>query len=133
MLNAFDESSDLPFFGQGIGIGTNAGSTMLTGRREFLISEGEWGRLTGEMGLLLGLMVILIRLAFSLQLTTASYKRLLQGDLLPWMLLSFALLMVPQAQWAQPTALGFSTLIGGLVLASLHSDKDDDMPETQPV
>jgi len=36
------------------------------------------------------------------------------------MLLSFALLIIPQGQWAQPTSLGFSTLIGGLMIACFN-------------
>jgi len=119
MIGAIEESSNYPFFGYGIGMGTNVGSMLLTGQRTFLISEGEWGRLIGELGFLMGLLVILIRLGFSLSIAFASYMRLVQGDLLPWMLLSFGLLTIPQAQWAQPTALGFSTLIGGLILASV--------------
>jgi hypothetical protein len=55
-------------------------------------------------------------------MTTASYRRLSGGDLLPWMLLSFGILNIPQGQWAQPTSLGFSTLIAGLIVASLKEN-----------
>jgi hypothetical protein len=121
LVTAISNSIDKPFFGYGIGMGTNAGSQMLTGGVSFLISEEEWGRLIGEMGALLGLLVIFIRLAFSFKISLASYKKIKIGDFLPWILLSFALIVVPQGQWAQPTALGFSTLIGGLVLAALNN------------
>lgn len=120
MVGALKESSELSFWGYGLGMGTNVGSMLLTGGRTFLISEGEWGRVIGELGPLMGLSVIFIRLSFSVQITKACYKKLAENDLLPWMLLSFGLLTVPQAQWAQPTALGFSILIGGLILASLR-------------
>jgi len=119
MITAITDTHNLPFFGFGIGMGTNAGSAMLTGDRGFLIAEEEWGRLIGEMGIVLGIITILIRLLFSFSLTLKSYKKLNLGDLLPWILLSFALLTIPQGQWAQPTSLGFSVLIGGLILASL--------------
>ena len=124
MIGALYESSNYPFFGHGIGMGTNVGSFLITRQRAFLISEGEWGRLIGELGPLMGLAVIVMRLGFSYKIASASYRKLSDGDLLPWMLLSFGLLTIPQAQWAQPTALGFSTLIGGLILASVKKDNN---------
>lgn len=120
LLEPFLQSSGVPFFGYGIGMGTNVGSMLLTGGTNFLISEGEWGRLIGEMGLLLGGSMIFIRLGFCARIAFAAYNKLNKGELLPWLLLSFLLLNVPQAQWAQPTALGFSTLIGGLSIASFR-------------
>lgn len=127
MIGAIIGSSELPFFGHGLGMGTNVGSILLTGGTQYLISEGEWGRLIGELGLLMGLAVIIIRVGVSAKIALASYQKLMRGNLLPWMLLSFGLLTVPQSQWAQPTSLGFSTLIGGLMLASLR------LPQKQKV
>jgi hypothetical protein len=121
LLSAVTESAEQPFFGYGLGMGTNAGNKILTGRNTgYLISEGEWGRLVGEMGPLMGLTVILLRLGLCIKIAIACYRKLLQNDLLPWILLSYTLQTVPQGQWAQPTTLGFSTLIGGLVIASLR-------------
>ncbi|WP_235954855.1 hypothetical protein [Cyclobacterium salsum] len=114
---------DMPFFGYGIGMGTNVGSMLLTGEMTFLIAEGEWGRLIGEIGFLMGFIIILVRIMFALKLTLASFNQMFQGNYLPWMLLSFALLIIPQGQWAQPTSLGFSTLIGGLMIASLRNSE----------
>jgi hypothetical protein len=123
MTDALASSSQQPFFGYGIGIGTNAGSAILTGERTFLISEGEWGRLIGELGPWLGIGIIFIRMALCVKFTVAAYKHLLADDLLPWILLSNALLVIPQAPWAQPTVLGFSTLISGLLIASFRVKK----------
>ncbi|HEV7329746.1 MAG TPA: hypothetical protein VGN63_01800 [Flavisolibacter sp.] len=124
MIGALTNRSDkLPIFGYGLGMGTNAGAMMLTGKADFLISEGEWGRLVGEMGPILGVLAILTRVCFSAQVTISAFRYLSKAYLLPWLLLSFALLTVPQSQWAQPTSLGFSTLIGGLLLASLNTKK----------
>lgn len=121
LLSAVTESTEQPFFGYGLGMGTNAGNKILTGRNTgYLISEGEWGRLVGEMGALMGLAIILLRLGFCIKIAIACYRKLLQNDLLPWILLSYTLQTVPTGQWAQPTTLGFSTLIGGLVIASLR-------------
>src|SRR5690554_674386 len=127
MVKAITRSGSLPFFGVGIGMGTNFGSILLSGERTFLVSEGEWGRIIGEMGALLGMAVIFIRLAISVKLTLKSYVDLRRGNMLSWMLLSFAILVFPQGQWAQPTSLGFSTLITGLLIASFNKVPEPKM------
>ena len=115
------QTPNFPFFGLGLGMGTNAGAQLLVGHSdEFLISEGEWGRLIGEMGAVLGIGAIAIRVSLSLKLIKESYKKLLLNDFLPWMLLSISLQAVAQGQWAQPTALGFGIVLGGLSIASLR-------------
>ena len=119
MFNAIIESSDQPFFGYGVGMGTNVGAMLLSGKLTFLISEGEWGRLIGEQGALLGVLVIALRLGFCFQLLVASYQRLQVSEILPWLLLSYTLINIAQGQWGQPTSLGFSILAAGLMLAVL--------------
>lgn len=126
LMSALQTSGDQPLWGYGMGLGTNAGSAILAGKRQYLLSEGEWGRLVGEMGAILGLSTIFLRVLFSCNFLLKSYKRLLVGDVLPWMLMSFGFLFVAQGQWAQPTSLGFSTLIGGLVLASFRRGPNDN-------
>jgi hypothetical protein len=69
----------------------------------------------------MGLAIIFTRLSLSFKLAKASFIKLNQGDLLPWMLLSFALVNLPQGQWAQPTSLGFGIMIAGLLFASLNN------------
>jgi hypothetical protein len=126
MSNALFGSSGVPFFGHGLGMGTNVGANLLTGETTFLISEEEWGRLIGELGPLMGISVIFIRLALVAKMTLASFKKLNRGYILPWMLLSFGILVLPEGQWAQPTNLGFATLIGGLVIASFNESTNQD-------
>lgn len=124
MYDAVLESSDAPFFGLGIGMGTNAGNQLLTGDSTgFLISEGEWGRLIGEMGLLFGITAILIRITLAVKIGVKSIKKISKGDILPWMLFASGFVGILQGQWAQPTNLGFNVLIAGLTLASLNPQK----------
>lgn len=120
MFEAVIGSSEKPFFGFGIGMGTNVGAMLLSGNKNtFLISEEEWGRILGEQGPLLGLAVIVLRVLFCIQLFIAAYRQLQLADILPWMLLNFAVFNIAQSQWGQPTSLGFSIIIGGLLLAAL--------------
>jgi hypothetical protein len=116
-------SAKLPLFGYGIGMGTNVGSVLLVGRRGFFVSEEEWGRIIGELGPVMGLIVILIRVTLTIKIAKASYKRLALGDLLPWILLSIGAISLAQGGWGQPTSLGFSILIGGLMMASIKMPK----------
>jgi len=118
LVSALTQSSNQPFFGYGLGLGTNAGAIFMSGNKGFVLSEGEWGRLIGELGPIMGLAIVFMRISLSASLMLRSYKRLSRGDLLPWMLLSFGLLTVPQGGWAQPTSLGFCTVIAGLILAA---------------
>lgn len=122
LVNAIYPTTDVPLFGYGIGMGTNVASMLLTGDRSFMIAEEEWPRLIGEMGPVLGLGAIFIRLGLCVKLSIISFKQLFAGNLLPWIVLSFCLLNVPQGQWAQPTALGFSIIAAGFCIASINRE-----------
>lgn len=127
MLGAFTSTSNLPLWGYGIGLGTNVGAMLLTGGFTFLIAEGEWGRSIGELGPILGLGLVFVRLGLAFDITKESFRKLRAGDLLPWMLLSDAFLLVAQGGWGQPTALGFSIFAGGLIMASLQDDEEEEV------
>lgn len=109
------------FWGAGLGMGTNAGAQILVGERGFLLAEAEWGRLVGEMGFIFGLAVILIRGGVAIQLVKNAWDAISRENILPWLLASFGMFLIIQGQWAQPTTLGFSVLIGGLIIAA-HSE-----------
>ena len=123
MVSALLQSSREPFFGYGTGMGTNVGNMLLPDQPVVLNLDQEWARLIGELGPLLGVALILMRIGLSLMVAIKSYYRLIKGDLLPWMLLSFGFLTIAQAQWAQPTSLGFCTIIGGLLISALRVER----------
>lgn len=113
---------DLPFFGYGIGLGTNFGSRFLGGSMYSFGFNGEeeWSRVTGECGLIIGWIILLVRLFFSFDICKKAYLLLVKRmDLLPWMLSAGVLLRVVNGQWAIPTDLGFAILLGGFALASI--------------
>jgi hypothetical protein len=122
LLGALTTSSDQPFWGYGIGMGTNVGSKILTGTVTFLIAELEWARIIGELGPFFGILVIILRVGLTIKIAIACFRKLVKGDLLPWLLLSFGFIVIAQGGWAQPTALGFFVMIGGLLLASLKTE-----------
>ncbi|MES2775207.1 MAG: hypothetical protein V4722_13550 [Bacteroidota bacterium] len=122
MADAISASPGLPFFGHGLGYGTSVGGSLLQGKMGLQISEDEWGRMVGEMGPLLGLIAVILRLGLAFSIARKAYGKLVIGDLLPWMLLSFGLINIVQGQWAQPTSLGFGVVIAGFLLASIRGD-----------
>lgn len=132
-ITAVTTALEQPFFGYGLGTGTNVGSAMLTGSRKFLIAEEEWARLIGELGAFLGLSVIFIRLALCFKMMRFSYYQLKIGNMLPWMLLGYVLTNIPKGQWAQPTALGFSVMVGGLLIAGLKRSKEEFKTNTDEI
>ncbi|CAH1001338.1 hypothetical protein LEM8419_02239 [Neolewinella maritima] len=121
LIGAFTGEKGFPWYGAGLGLGTNVGASLYGRANEFVVAEEEWKRVAGEMGPFLGIPVILLRVILGAHLSLASLRALLTRDnALPFMLLSFSLLQVLQAAWASPTTLGFSILAGGLTIASLN-------------
>jgi len=115
---------DLPIFGYGIGLGTNFGARFLGGNMYSFGFNGEeeWSRVTGECGLLLGWIILLVRLFFSLDVWRKAYRLLVKRmDLLSWMLSAGVLLRVVNGQWAIPTDLGFAILLGGFALTAVKT------------
>ncbi|WP_411826044.1 hypothetical protein [Luteolibacter sp. AS25] len=119
LVSAVTSSLENPFFGMGQGMGTNVGAMFLSGEKQFLVAEGEWGRVVGELGPILGISLIVCRVVLTAEITVGCYRKLVEGDLLPWLLLSFGFLSVSQGGWSQPSSLGFCTMIGGLLMATL--------------
>ena len=122
LIGALVLDNPIPFFGYGIGLGTNVGAQLATGSLSFLLAEGEWGRLVGEMGFIFGFSIILLRIVLGMNLLMVSYKSIVKMNNLPWVLMSFTFLTILQSQFSQPTSLGFAVLLGGIVFASVSHD-----------
>ncbi len=114
----------LPLFVGNLGMGTNAGAQMLSGTTKFLIAEDELSRLAGEQGLILGGGIILLRLVLALSLFLKSIKLPMEEKLLPMIFCGTALFSLTQGQWAQPSLLGYSIIVAGLLLASINKNKE---------
>jgi hypothetical protein len=107
-----------PWWGLGLGIGTNGGAKFLTGRALFLLSEGEWGRVILESGKILGAAYLIWRTMLTFSLGLFSIRQLKAGRLLPLLLYAAGFLSLLTGQFGQPTNLGFSVFICGLCLAA---------------
>ncbi len=125
-IEGFRVFDRLPFFGHGLGLGTNAGAKFVTGHVGFLLGEGEWSRLLLEGGPILGLSFIIWRVALTVYLGLRSVRALGLGETLPIILFSSMFVTFLNGQFGQPTILGFAALFAGLCLAATT-------PETEPV
>jgi len=116
VANAFDA----PLLGHGIGLGTNVGAMRASGKRRFLIGEGAWPATIGELGPLLGLLLLGVRVAFGVWLLARAWTQAKLGNALPLVLGGFAVVLVVMGGTAQPTSLGFLVVGAGLMLAACN-------------
>jgi hypothetical protein len=120
MMNALFSSTDIPFWGLGVGMGSKVGAMLLTGSRGYLLPEGEWGRVIGELGIILGLTVIFLRISMSFSFLIRSYKLAMKNNPMAWLLMSTGFVPLLQGQWGQPTNLGFYIITGGVIMATIR-------------
>src|SRR5436190_23332865 len=111
-----------PFFGYGLGIGTNAGAKIVTGQASFLLAEGEWARLIFESGPFIGLAFVLWRCAVAIWIGLLCLRSVRRGNLLPLLLFSSSGLPLLNGQFGPPTILGFAVFTSGLALAARNAD-----------
>jgi hypothetical protein len=108
-----------PMFAGNLGMGTNAGAQMLTGKISFLVSETEFGRLVGEQGIVFGGGIMFLRIFLTISIAIRSWKLPKEERLLPFILCGAACSAIFQGQWAQPSVLGFAVIMVGLVMVNL--------------
>ncbi|HWB59254.1 MAG TPA: hypothetical protein VG733_07170 [Chthoniobacteraceae bacterium] len=117
LANSFHECAVAPPLGMGLGLGTNAGAGLLSGQRQFLLSEeGEWGRVISESGAVAGLAYIALRFAIFFHILRAALRSFRMGNSLPVLLLGATGLDLLTGQFGQPTELGFVIFTSGLCL-----------------
>lgn len=119
-VNLFNE----PMFAGNLGMGTNAGAQMLSGKVVFLVSETEFGRLVGEQGIIFGGGVMCLRIFLAISIAIKSWKLPKEEKLLPFILCGAACSAIFQGQWAQPSVLGYAIIMTGLVMVSIKRVED---------
>jgi hypothetical protein len=122
-----------PFFGYGLGIGTNAGAKFLTGQNTFLLSEGEWARMLLESGPVLGLAFLLWRCGVAVRIGLLCLQSVRRGNVLPLLLFSSGGLPLMNGQFGPPTILGFAVFTTGLALAAQNADDESEIAAAAPV
>jgi hypothetical protein len=118
-----------PLLGYGVGRGTLMAQAYMTGAREFTLGESEWPRVIMEMGPVLGLTFILLRLALCVRLVRISFFSLMQENIWPLLFAVEAFFLCLNATWGQATILGFATFSCGLSFAASHME----LPQSKPV
>jgi hypothetical protein len=118
--DAFDVTSEVPNFGNGLGIGSNVAAKLKTGDLGFLLAEAEWPRTVMEMGPVLGFSWLIFRCAIAFFLLRQSWIALRRNKTLAWLLLSTCMIDVINATMEQSTSLGFIVFSAGLILAALN-------------
>lgn len=121
-MGPFIELLNQPMFAGNLGMGTNAGAQMLSGKTTFLISENEFGRLAGEQGIIFGGGLMILRVVLALSVVVRAWKLPQEEKLLPFILCGAALPAIIQGQWAQPSVLGYAVIVVGLLVASLKKE-----------
>ena len=116
-----------PFFGFGLGIGTNGGAKFLTGQNTFLLAEGEWARLVLESGPVLGLAFVFWRFGLVIRIALLCLRSVRRGNVLPLLLFSSSGLPLMNGQFGPPTILGFTVFTTGLALAARNADDESEI------
>lgn len=117
----FDLLGTTPALGNGLGLGTNAGSALVnTGKVKYMLAETEWDRVILESGPILGMAYLLLRVALLVWFGWMSARIARQGNVLPFLLLASCAPLLIQGQFGQPTELGFAVFGAGLTLAAMH-------------
>lgn len=121
ILQPFRVMAVTPFFGAGIGVGSNVGARVLSGQVGFMLAEDEWTKVVLELGPLLGAAFLLFRGMLTVYLGWRALQALLgEREALPLLLFAATGLAVFQFQWGPPTVLGFAVFGSGLLMASLN-------------
>jgi hypothetical protein len=118
LVPPMDTLFSAPLTGYGVGFGTPMAQAYLGGARQFIFGEGEWPRLLMELGPVLGLTFIFMRIGLCVRLVRMSFASLRRENIWPAILSVQAFLLVLNAQWAQPTTQGFATFSAGLAFAA---------------
>lgn len=129
----FSVFNKMPLAGFGLGIGTSVAAKLIVGQSGFLLAEGEWARVLLESGPILGLAFLLWRTILTFRLGYLSFLALKRGEILPLLLFSAGFTALLNAQFGQPTSLGFAVVMAGLCLAATRPSVDDEAtPDAAP-
>lgn len=133
--NGFSEPfQNATLIGKGLGLGTNVGSKLTTGGTVFLLSEGEWGRVIDESGIVLGLGFLIWRVFVAGYIGLRAFASMRTGAPMPILLFGATAWLMISGQFGQATSLGFASFGAGLCLAACRRDEASiPMPTIAPI
>lgn len=117
---------EAPFFGAGLGVGTNVGARVLSGQFGYLLAEGEWARVVLELGPLLAIPYLIIRILICAALFRTSAQSARDGNALPMLIFGSCALLLVVGQFSQTSTLGFAVLQAGLCFAAQNMQKKEN-------
>lgn len=111
---------DVPIFGYGIGIGTNAGASLIHGDMFSIFNaESGFGLIIGECGLFLGLIIIILRFKWTIRLVFKGWKQR-KNNILPILLMPNLIVLLSMGSVGAVPSLGALVLTSFLYIASLN-------------
>ncbi len=112
-----------PILGAGLGVGTNVGARVLSGQYGFLLAEGEWARVILELGPVLGMAYLAIRVILCIMIFRTAVAAARVGNPLPMLLFGSCAMLLTIGQFSQSATLGFAVLGSGLCLAAANLEE----------
>jgi hypothetical protein len=129
LFGAFEIIPDIPFFGYGLGSGTNGAGALYDYTQvsqDFPWVEDEWQRLVEECGPVFGLGLCAFRLLLTLHVARAAFRAFLRNNFLPAVLFAACGQIILNGQWGGAVPLGFAIFGAGLVLTACQEPEDED-------
>jgi hypothetical protein len=133
---AFTEFLDFipstPWFGYGLGMGTNGGAFLLTGEMQFLLAEAEWSRIILELGPIMGVAFIAWRVAVTAMIGFKAVVQAFYGYCLPVLVFGAIGQFLLIQPFGPATSLGFAVFGSGLVMVAMrqpHAYASETMSE----
>jgi len=119
-VGSLSDLMEVPVEGKGIGLGTNVGAMRFSGKRAFLVAEAAWPATIGELGPILGVVMLGWRVMLSLKILGMAWRFAVARNPVPMILASVALPNLIIVSTAQPTGLGFIVVSIGFFLMALR-------------
>jgi hypothetical protein len=107
------------WYGEGMGLGSNAVSFLLTGQQQFLAGEGGLETVIYEFGPPFGLAFAIFRLMLAVMIAARALAKVREHQPLAWFLVPLLFILVGFGPLEQPTIQGFAVVTLGFSLAAL--------------
>jgi len=123
LVNALENGlSSTQWYGNGMGLGSNAAAMLLTGTQTFLAGEGEVERIITEFGPAFGIAFLLFRFLLATMIAAKAFVRVRERHPLAWFLVPVLFPALAFGTLEQPTVQGFMVVALGFTLAALNEE-----------